>query len=75
MKTLPLLICTSLLGSVTLAASVQAAPAAQAAASQATSAAADDDDLARLAQREGAGGLAAKLGAKDAATRHAPAGK
>jgi uncharacterized protein (DUF885 family) len=34
MKTLPLLICTSLLGSVTLAASVQAAPAAQAAASQ-----------------------------------------
>ena len=34
MKTLPLLICTSLLGSVTLAASVQAAPAAQTAASQ-----------------------------------------
>ena len=33
MKTLPLLICTSLLGSVTLAASVQAAPAAQTAAS------------------------------------------
>jgi hypothetical protein len=38
---------------------------------QATSAAADDDDLARLAQREGAVGLAAKLGVKDAATRHA----
>jgi uncharacterized protein (DUF885 family) len=34
MKMLPLLICTSLLGSVTLAVSVQAAPAAQAAAPQ-----------------------------------------
>jgi uncharacterized protein (DUF885 family) len=34
MKMLPLLICTSLLGSVTLAASVQAAPAAQAAAAK-----------------------------------------
>jgi len=34
MKMLPLLICTSLLGSVTLALSVQAAPAAQAAAPQ-----------------------------------------
>ena len=38
---------------------------------RATGAEADDDDLRRLAQREGAGGLEAKLGARDAATRHA----
>ncbi len=38
---------------------------------RATAADADDDDLRRLAQREGAGGLEAKLGAKDAATRQA----
>ena len=37
---------------------------------RATAAEADDDDLARLAQREGAGGLEAKLAVKDAATRH-----